>query len=279
MALVSDHPRFRDTFLGIIVSSVRALRPFLKRAAKLDRMPDYIVVEGPLAGGHLGFGMDWAEYDLKTIFVEVVEFLKVNDLIFLSSLLAESFTGSDAVEYMELGAAAVQVAARFTVSEECGLPNRAKQKYYEAIEKDVVVNQVSPTGYPMRMLTNSPGIGQGIRPNCEAFGYILDNDGHCAYVDAYNRELERTQQEGGKLIVEDKTCLCTQMRNFKIWTCGHYVYRLKDTTHQLEDGSYQMLTAEHIFKDYQFSRDHQVKLLKKTTLSSQTPTVAEEAAA
>ena len=51
------------------------------------------------------------------------------------------------------------------------------------------------------------------------FGYILDNDGHCAYVDAYNRELERTQKEGGKLIVEDKTC-CTQMRNFKIWTCG-----------------------------------------------------------
>ena len=180
---------------------------------------------------------------------------------------------------MELGAAAVQVATRFTVSEECGLPSRAKQKYYEALEKDVIVNQVSPTGYPMRMLTNSPGIGQGIRPNCEAFGYILDNDGHCAYVDAYNRELERTQKEGGKLIVEDKTCLCTQMRNFKIWTCGHYVYRLKDTTHQLEDGSYQMLTAEHIFKDYQFSRDHQVKLPEKTTLSSQTPTVAEEAAA
>ena len=279
MALVSDHPRFRDTFLGIIVSSVRALRPFLKRAAKLDRMPDYIVVEGPLAGGHLGFGMDWIEYDLKTIFVEVVDFLKNNDLDIPVIPAGGIFTGSDAVEYMDLGAAAVQVATRFTVSEECGLPNRAKQKYYEALEKDVVVNQVSPTGYPMRMLTNSPGIGQGIRPNCEAFGYILDNDGHCAYVDAYNRELERTQQEGGKLIVEDKTCLCTQMRNFKIWTCGHYVYRLKDTTHQLEDGSYQMLTAEHIFRDYQFSRDHQVKLPEKTNLSSRTTSVAEEAAA
>jgi len=40
-----------------------------------------------------------------------------------------------------------------------------------------------------------------------------------------------------------------------------------------------MLTAEHIFKDYQFSRDHQVKLPEKTTLSSQTTDVAEEAAA
>jgi NAD(P)H-dependent flavin oxidoreductase YrpB (nitropropane dioxygenase family) len=265
--------------LGIIVSSVRALRPFLKRAAKLDRMPDYIVVEGPLAGGHLGFGMDWAEYDLKTVFMEVVQFLKDNDLDIPVIPAGGIFTGSDAVEYMELGAAAVQVATRFTVSEECGLPNRAKQKYFEALEKDVVVNQVSPTGYPMRMLANSPGIGQGIRPNCEAFGYILDSDGHCAYVDAYNRELERTQKEGGKLIVEDKTCLCTQMRNFKIWTCGHYVYRLKDTTHQLDDGSYQMLTAEHIFKDYQFSRDHQVKLPEKTTISPQTTAVAEEVAA
>ena len=110
MALASDHPRFRDTFLGIIVSSVRALRPFLKRAAKLDRMPDYIVVEGPLAGGHLGFGMDWAEYDLKTIFVEVVKFLKDNDLDIPVIPAGGIFTGSDAVEYMELGAAAVQVA-------------------------------------------------------------------------------------------------------------------------------------------------------------------------
>ena len=99
-------------------------------------MPDYIVVEGPLAGGHLGFGMDWAEYDLKTIFVEVVEFLKVNDLDIPVIPAGGIFTGSDAVEYMELGAAAVQVATRFTVSEECGLPNRAKQKYYEALEKD-----------------------------------------------------------------------------------------------------------------------------------------------
>ena len=56
--LMKDHPRFKDVMLGIIVSSGRALRPFLKRAAKFKRLPDYIVVEGPLAGGHLGFGID-----------------------------------------------------------------------------------------------------------------------------------------------------------------------------------------------------------------------------
>src|SRR5574343_1729651 len=62
--LIEDHPRFRDVKLGIIVSSVRALQLFLKKSARTGRLPDYVVVEGPLAGGHLGFGMDWAQYDL-----------------------------------------------------------------------------------------------------------------------------------------------------------------------------------------------------------------------
>src|SRR5665811_2338763 len=63
-ALMEDHPRFRDAKLGIIVSSLRALQLFLRKTARLNRSPDYIIVEGPLAGGHLGFGIDdWAKYD------------------------------------------------------------------------------------------------------------------------------------------------------------------------------------------------------------------------
>ena len=42
----------------------------------------------------------------------------------------------------------------------------------------IIVNTISPTGYPMRMLRQSPGIASGIRPNCEAFGYILDRKVH-----------------------------------------------------------------------------------------------------
>ncbi len=58
----------------------------------------------------------------------------------------------------------------------------------------------------------------------------------------------------------DKTCLCTHMRNFEIWTCGHLTYRLKDTTRRNEDGSYRLLSAEHIFRDYQFSTDNRIAL-------------------
>jgi nitronate monooxygenase len=260
LALIADHPRFRDAKLGIIVSSLRALQLFLRKNARLDRLPDYVVVEGPLAGGHLGFGADdWDKYDLRTIVTEIAQYLKAESLDIPLIPAGGIFTGSDAVSYLEQGAAAVQVATRFTVAKECGLPDKIKQEYFKAAESEVVVNTISPTGYPMRMLTSSPAIGAGIRPNCEAYGYLLDNSGNCAYINAYNREV--ASHPGAKNIsVPDKTCLCTHMRNFDCWTCGHYVYRLKDTSRRLPDGSYQILTAEHIFRDYQFSVDQQVKL-------------------
>ncbi|KAK3586199.1 hypothetical protein CHS0354_013149 [Potamilus streckersoni] len=122
---MEDNPRFRDAKLGIIVSSVRALNVFLARSSKTGRLPDYIIVEGPLAGGHLGFGMDWEQYKLETIVDE--------------------------------GSAAVQVATRFTNSEECGLPQMVKQEYLVRKKKDVIVDTISPTGYPKAGLKIQPG--------------------------------------------------------------------------------------------------------------------------
>ena len=264
MALVADHPRFREAKIGIIVSSVRALQLFLKKNSRLDRNPDYVVVEGPLAGGHLGFGMDWAEYDLATIVSEIVAWLKAEGLNIPVIAAGGIFTGSDAVRFMELGASGVQVATRFTVTKECGLPDDIKQEYFKADEDDLEVNEISPTGYPMRMIKASPGIGDGIRPNCEAYGYLLDANGKCAYVTSYNRELAAHPGEK-RISVKDKTCLCTHMRNFDIWTCGQTAWRLKDTSLRREDGTYQLLTAEHVFKDYQFSTDDTVALPEPET--------------
>lgn len=261
-ALIQDHPRFHDVKLGIIVSSLRALQLFLKKSSRTGRLPDYVVVEGPLAGGHLGFGMDWAEYDLATITAEIHAWLQAEQLGIPLIAAGGVFTGSDAVGYLENGAAAVQVATRFTVTEECGLPADVQQHYFTASEEQIEVNTISPTGYPMRMLKSSPAIGAGIRPNCEAYGYLLDSNGNCAYINAYNRELA-LHPEVKRLKVMDKTCLCTHMRNFDCWTCGHYTYRLKDTTHRNPDGSYQILSAEHVFHDYRFSKDNKVALPEK----------------
>lgn len=261
-ALMADHPRFRDAKLGIIVSSVRALQIFLRKNAKLNRLPDFIIVEGPLAGGHLGFGLDWAAYDLHVIMAEILAYLQAEQLDIPLIAAGGIFTGSDAVSFLEAGAAGVQVATRFTITNECGLPAKVKQEYARASEEDIVVNNISPTGYPMRMLKSTPAIGAGIRPGCESYGYLLDATGNCAYINSYNREVAAHPNEKN-IVVMDKTCLCTHMRNFNCWTCGHYTYRLKDTTHKLENGEYQLLSAEHVFKDYQFSVDNAIAMPEK----------------
>jgi NAD(P)H-dependent flavin oxidoreductase YrpB (nitropropane dioxygenase family) len=263
-ALMADHPRFREAKLGIIVSSVRALQIFLRKNQKLDRLPDFVIVEGPLAGGHLGFGLeDWKDYDLHQITREVLDYLKAEGHDIPVIAAGGVFTGSDAVSFLEMGAAGVQVATRFTVTKECGLPEDVKQEYFKASEEDIIVNGVSPTGYPMRMLKNTPAIGAGIRPGCESYGYLLDATGNCAYINSYNREVLANGGSDKGIKVMDKTCLCTHMRNFNCWTCGHYTYRLKDTSFKKPDGTYQLLTAEHVFKDYQFSTDNSIAMPEK----------------
>ncbi|RTL37406.1 MAG: nitronate monooxygenase [Rhodocyclaceae bacterium] len=260
--LIEDHPRFRDAKLGIIVSSLRALQLFLRKSARTNRLPDYVVVEGPLAGGHLGFGMDWAKYDLAVIVAEIRAWLIQEKLEIPLIPAGGIFTGSDAAAFLDSGAGAVQVATRFTVTKECGLPEDVQQHYFKASEEEIIVNQISPTGYPMRMLTGSPAIGSGIRPNCEAYGYLLDSSGNCSYIDAYNKEVA-LHPGVKKVSVMDKTCLCTHMRNFDVWTCGHYTYRLKDTSYKKADGNYEILSAEHVFHDYQYSTDNSILLPEK----------------
>jgi len=169
------------------------------------------------------------------------------------------------VAFLRAGAGAVQVATRFAVSQEAGLPAKTKQRYFQANKDDVVVSSVSPTGYPLRMLVMSPCLNSNIEPQCGPFGYALGGDGKCAYLDAY--EATAVGRKGRKLAVRDKICLCYHFSKNNCYTCGHYVYRLKDTTNKLADGSYQIPSAEHIFKDYQFSRDQRIALPAEDSLT------------
>jgi hypothetical protein len=253
LKLIEDNPRFRDVLIGIIVSSDRALKLFLRSASRVQRLPDYVVVEGPLAGGHLGFGPDWDKYSLETIVQDVARLLKAENLNIPVIAAGGVFSGSDALRMLRSGAAAVQVATRFTVTEECGLPAHVKQEYFRAEEKDIVVNFVSPTGYPMRMLSYSPCLSSNIRPNCEALGYLLNREGRCQYIDAYQNT--PCGQDGKKLVVQDKVCLCYHFSRFNCYTCGHNVYRLKETAARNPDGSYRLLTAEEVFNDYLFQEE------------------------
>lgn len=259
LKLIEDHPRFRDVKIGIIVSSHRALQIFIRRSAKLNRLPDYVVVEGPLAGGHLGFGFDdWMNHDLKSIVRDVNAYMEKEGLSIPVIAGGGVFTGSDAVDMLESGASAVQVATRFTITKESGLPDTVKQVYLNAEKDDIEVNMASPTGYPMRMLKSSPALSLGLHPNCEAFGYMLEN-GTCSYLQEYYEGLAK-DPDNKFMVKTNKTCLCTNMRNHYVWTCGSNAYRLKETTLKLADGTYLLPTAEHVFKDYQFSKDNKITL-------------------
>lgn len=261
MKLMQDNARFHDALIGIVVSSARALQIFLKRAAQVGRMPDYVVVEGPLAGGHLGFGDDWKNFNLADIVKDVKAFLQKSDLKIPVFAAGGIFTGGDATHFVkDVGADGVQVATRFTISKECGLPEAVKQRYLDAEPQDVEVNHYSTTGYPMRMLKYSPAIASDIRPNCEAYGYLL-NHGECSYVKEWFAR-QKAKDEGTPEVPHTKCCLCAHMRNFKIWTCGATVARLKETTVKLADGSWYLPEAEHIWNDYLTSTGNTIALPK-----------------
>ena len=107
-------------------------------------MPDYVVVEGPMAGGHLGFGEDWAEHDLATIVREVKAYLAEKNLNIPVFAAGGVFSGDDAVNMIEnVGADGVQVATRFTITKESGLPEVAKYAYLDAKEEDIEVNRIT----------------------------------------------------------------------------------------------------------------------------------------
>ncbi len=245
--LMQENKRFNDALLGLVVSSSRALNLFLKKTASIGRLPDYVVVEGPLAGGHLGFGDDWKNFSLESIVKDVKEFIAAQGLKIPVLAAGGIFTGAEATHYLkDVKADGVQVATRFTIAQESGLPEPVKQAYINAKEEDVEVNHMSPTGYPMRMLKYSPAISSDIRPNCESYGYLL-NHGKCQYLTEWTKRHGDSQD-----IDHTKCCLCTHMRNYKVWTCGTTVSKLKEVTKRKADGTWELPTAEQIYNEYKY---------------------------
>ncbi len=145
-----------------IVSSGRAARLIFSYWAKqYNIIPDAVVVEGPKAGGHLGFKaeqIDSPAFTLEQILPPVVKEIKVFEEKFNKEIPVIAaggiFTGEDIFEIFKLGASGVQMATRFVATDECDADNRFKESYVKCTEKDIMIIK-SPVGLPGRAIRNS----------------------------------------------------------------------------------------------------------------------------
>ncbi|CAK5273316.1 unnamed protein product [Mycena citricolor] len=148
------------TQLVPIVSSSRAARLICEKwSANYGYLPDAIVVEGPKAGGHLGFKKEQIEdehYSLEHLIPEVVEVARSyagrkNIPVIAAGGIA---TGEDIARFMALGASAVQMGSIFVPTEECDASVEFKKVYLNAHREDIRIIQ-SPVGMPDALSTGS----------------------------------------------------------------------------------------------------------------------------
>jgi len=146
-----------------IVSSARALNIIIKTWKKrYNRLPDAVVVEGPLAGGHLGFKFEDLKSQPKETLLEnivvdtinaVKEYEKESGVNIPVIAAGGVFDGKDVAKFLKLGAKGVQMATRFVATFECSVAREFKEQYLAAKDEDIVIIK-SPVGLPGRAIAN-----------------------------------------------------------------------------------------------------------------------------
>lgn len=153
-ALGSLHTKFVP-----IVSSDRAAELIFKSWAKhFNHVPDAVVVEGPLAGGHLGFRKEDItdpEHALEKLVPPIISVIKPYEQKFQKSIPVIAgggiYTGEDIYKFMQLGASAVQMATRFVATFECDASDEFKQAFLRCTKDDIIIID-SPVGLPGRAI-------------------------------------------------------------------------------------------------------------------------------
>ena len=152
-----------NTKIAPVVSSGKAAKVICKMwDKKHNRIPDLVVVEGPNAGGHLGFSVEELtskkNIDLGEILQSVIEAVKPFEEKYKRKIpvicAGGIYTGEDIAKYIKLGAAGVQIATRFIATEECDAHIKYKQAFIDCKEEDIEI-VVSPVGMPGRAIRNS----------------------------------------------------------------------------------------------------------------------------
>jgi len=149
------------TKLVPIISSARAAKSISRWwLEKYNYVPDGFVVEGPMAGGHLGFKTDLIDnpdYQLEKLIPEVLEAVRPMEekcghkipVIAAGGI----FTGADIKRFLKMGAAGVQMATRFVATDECDADIAFKNAYVQCEKEDIGII-ISPVGMPGRAILN-----------------------------------------------------------------------------------------------------------------------------
>lgn len=144
-----------------IISSLKACRVIMKLWEKHNnRLPDAVIVEGPKAGGHLGFKKDqinMKEEEFEAEVVKIIDHVKEYEEKYntqIPVLVAGGvFDGNDIAKYLKLGASGVQMATRFVATDECDASDDFKNAYLNSTIDDVEIVS-SPVGMPGRAILN-----------------------------------------------------------------------------------------------------------------------------
>ena len=173
----------KETALIPIVSSSRALELICKKWERVGYRPDAVVLEGPLAGGHLGFKIDQIENEsnrLENLLPPVKDMaLKYGGIPVI--VAGGIYTHADIVRFLEMGADGVQMGTRFLATEESSASIEYKQAVVKAGKEDIIVAHKpgSPCGLPFRVIKQSPmyvsALDRRRPPKCDK-GYVLLKD-------------------------------------------------------------------------------------------------------
>lgn len=173
----------KDTALIPIVSSARALELICKKWERLGYRPDAVVLEGPLAGGHLGFKMDQIDLEsnrLENLLPPVKDMaIKYGNIPVI--VAGGIYTHADISKFLKMGADGVQMGTRFLATEESSASADYKESVIRAKEEDIIVADKpgSPCGLPFRVIKQSPMYVSSLRrlrePKCDK-GYVLLKD-------------------------------------------------------------------------------------------------------
>ncbi|NTU42399.1 MAG: nitronate monooxygenase [Nitrospirales bacterium] len=172
-----------ETALIPIVSSARALELICKKWERLGYRPDAVVLEGPLAGGHLGFKLNDIALEsnrLENLLPPVKDMAKkYGD--FPVIVAGGIYSHADIANFMKMGADGVQMGTRFLATEESSASAEYKQAVVGAGEEDIIVahDPGSPCGLPFRVIKQSPMYVSALahlrKPKCDK-GYVLLKD-------------------------------------------------------------------------------------------------------